>query len=97
MSSSDADPSELEREGQREADKLEDRSKQLSQDIENVGQDWQQKRADESVPGAKTPDDPGDEADEEPDEDSDESSEEDSDEKSDEDSDEKSDEDSDED
>jgi hypothetical protein len=91
MSSSDTDPTALEREGQRDADKLEDRSKQLGQDIEDVNQDWQQKRADESVPGAKTPDNPDGESDEEPEdsgEDRDGESEDKSDEKSDDESDE---------
>ena len=72
MSSSDTDPTELEHQHQREADKLEEQSKGLGQDIDDVSQDWQQKRADQSVPGAKTPDDlDGDSDEEEPDHDSD--------------------------
>jgi hypothetical protein len=55
MSSSDADPAELEGRRQREADKLEQRSAELRQDVEEVSQDWQQKRASEGVPGAKMP------------------------------------------
>ncbi len=67
MSSSDPDPAELERRGQREADKLEDRSNELGQEVDDVSQDWQQKRADEGIPGAKAPTE-SDEADEESDE-----------------------------
>jgi hypothetical protein len=67
MSSSDTDPTELERQHQREADKLEEHSKDLGQNIDDVSQDWQQKRADEGIPGAKMPDSPEDEdSDEEP-------------------------------
>ena len=88
MSSSDADPADLEREGQREADKLEGRSKELGQDIEDVDQDWKQKRADEAVPGAKTPHDEDDDSDEESDDDSEDESDDDSDEDSEDESDE---------
>jgi hypothetical protein len=68
MSSSDPDPAELERRGQREADKLEARTNELGQEVDDVSQDWQQKRADEGIPGAKAPtesDESEDESDEE--------------------------------
>ncbi len=60
MSSSDADPAELEGQAQKEADKLQQRSSELKQEVEDVSQDWQRKRADEGIPGAKAPD--GDES-----------------------------------
>ncbi len=55
--SSEPDPAELEKEGQREADKLEEPSKKLSQQVEDVSQDWKSKRSDEGVPGAPMPED----------------------------------------
>jgi hypothetical protein len=50
--SSEPDPAELEQQHQRDADKLQEQSKNLEQEVEDVGQDWKQKRADEGIPGA---------------------------------------------
>ena len=38
-----------------EADRLEQRSEQLGEEISDVKQDWEAKRQDESVPGAPAP------------------------------------------
>jgi hypothetical protein len=38
-----------------EADRLEQRSKELGEDISDVKQDWERKRSDEGVPGANPP------------------------------------------
>ncbi|HEY2440453.1 MAG TPA: hypothetical protein VGI07_09490 [Solirubrobacteraceae bacterium] len=51
-----------------DADKLEQENKRLEEKISDVRQDWERKRADESVPGAPPPvedsdhDAPGDDA-----------------------------------
>jgi hypothetical protein len=65
--SSEPDPGELEEQGQREANKLQEPSKRLAQEVEDVGQDWERKRSDESVPGAPMPEDESEEDEEEDD------------------------------
>lgn len=46
------DAAELADQREAEADKLEERSKQLAEDVEDTRQDWHQKRSDPGVPGA---------------------------------------------
>lgn len=46
------DPESLADELEDEADRLEQRSKELGEDISDVKQDWERKRSDEAVPGA---------------------------------------------
>jgi hypothetical protein len=72
--SSEPDPTDLEERRQREANKLQEPSHDLAQEVEDVSQDWQQKRSDEGVPGALAHQ--GDEEDEDEDEGSAEASEE---------------------
>jgi hypothetical protein len=43
------------------ADELEERSKQLGEEINDVREDWERKRADDGVPGAPPPEKTGDE------------------------------------
>jgi len=49
---SDEDPERLADQREREADELARRSDKLKDDVADVRQDWQQKRASEAVPGA---------------------------------------------
>ncbi len=58
---SDTDPGQLADHLEGEADKLQDQSKRLAGDVEGVRQDWEQKRSDESVPGAPPPEGSDDE------------------------------------
>ena len=46
------DPARLADQREEEADKLERRSQELGGEVQNVGQDWERKRADPGVPGA---------------------------------------------
>lgn len=48
----DEDPGRLADQREREADELARRSDKLKDDVSDVRQDWQQKRASEGVPGA---------------------------------------------
>jgi hypothetical protein len=48
----DEDPGRLADQREREADQLARRSDKLKDDVAEVRQDWQQKRASEGVPGA---------------------------------------------
>jgi hypothetical protein len=41
---------------ERQADELEERSETLGEDIAGVREDWERKKADDSVPGAQNPD-----------------------------------------
>ena len=50
----------------RETDDMEERSEKLREGIEEARQDWQRKRADQSVPGANPPESEGGEGEEEP-------------------------------
>lgn len=50
--SEETDPASLADQGEREGDKLEERSKKLADEVEEVSQDWHRKRSDEGVPGA---------------------------------------------
>jgi hypothetical protein len=52
---SDKDPKELADRVEREGDELERRSEELEGRIKAVGEDWERKRADQSVPGAPPP------------------------------------------
>jgi hypothetical protein len=49
------DPDALADEMEQEADRLEDRSKELAEDVDDVRKDWERKRSDQSVPGATPP------------------------------------------
>jgi chaperonin cofactor prefoldin len=49
------DPDKLADDLEDEADELEERSKKLKEQTEDVAQDWERKRSDESVPGAPPP------------------------------------------
>jgi hypothetical protein len=40
---------------EREADEMEERSKRLGDEIADVREDWERKKADDSVPGAQNP------------------------------------------
>ena len=51
----ETDPDKLADHLEDEADDLEARSKKLKEQIEDVAQDWERKRADEGVPGAPPP------------------------------------------
>jgi hypothetical protein len=55
MASEHEDPGALTDEMEDEADRLEDRSKQLGEDVDDVRKDWEQKRSDQGVPGANPP------------------------------------------
>ena len=48
----ETDPDGLADHFEEEADELEQRSKKLEEETDDVAQDWERKRADESVPGA---------------------------------------------
>jgi hypothetical protein len=56
---SDADPRSLADQLEREAEKLQRRSRELQDEVKGVGEDWERKRADQSTPGAPPPE-PGD-------------------------------------
>jgi len=49
------DPQELAGELEQEGEKLESHSSELEDRVKEARQDWQRKRADESVPGALPP------------------------------------------
>jgi chaperonin cofactor prefoldin len=51
------DADKLADELEQEADELEERSKNLKEQTDDVAQDWERKRSDESVPGAPPPTD----------------------------------------
>jgi hypothetical protein len=51
----ETDPGGLADQFEEEADELEQRSKKLEEQTDDVAQDWERKRADESVPGAPPP------------------------------------------
>jgi hypothetical protein len=51
------DPGKLADSLEQEADELEQRSKKLEEQTDDVAQEWERKRADESVPGAPPPTD----------------------------------------
>lgn len=51
---SDEDPGELADELGQRAGEMERRSGKLSREIDDVGDEWERKRADPSVPGAQT-------------------------------------------
>jgi hypothetical protein len=55
MARDEQDPGALADEMEQEADRLEDRSKELGEEVQDVRQDWERKRADEGVPGANPP------------------------------------------
>jgi hypothetical protein len=55
MASEHEDPDALAEEMEEEADRLEDRSKQLGEDVDEVRKDWERKRSDQAVPGANPP------------------------------------------
>jgi hypothetical protein len=48
---------ELHERAEQEADDLERRTEKLGEDIEHTRQDWESKKSDESVPGARPEDD----------------------------------------
>jgi hypothetical protein len=50
------DPDHLADELEREADKLEEHNDELEEKVHDVRQDWERKRADQSVPGPAPPD-----------------------------------------
>jgi hypothetical protein len=52
---SDREPKELADRLEREADELEHRSGELEGRVKAAGEDWERKRADQSVPGAAPP------------------------------------------
>jgi len=54
---------------QKEADRLEQQSEELKEEIGDVRSDWERKRRDERVPGAPMPED-GDDEEQPPDEES---------------------------
>jgi hypothetical protein len=55
MASEQDDPGALADEMEQEADRLEDRSKELGEQVDDVRKDWEQKRSDQGVPGANPP------------------------------------------
>lgn len=55
MASEHEDPGALADEMEEEADRLEDRSKKLGEDVDEVRKDWGRKRSDQAVPGANPP------------------------------------------
>jgi hypothetical protein len=54
---SETDPGGLHEQLEGEANKLEEQSERLGDEVQDARQDWQQKRADPSVPGAIPPPD----------------------------------------
>jgi hypothetical protein len=55
MASEHEDPGALADEMEEESDRLEDRSKKLGEDVDDVRKDWERKRSDQAVPGANPP------------------------------------------
>jgi hypothetical protein len=55
MASEQEDPGALADEMEQEADHLEDRSKELGKNVDDVRKDWERKRSDQAVPGANPP------------------------------------------
>lgn len=55
MTREQEDPESLADELEGEAERLEQRSKELGEDISDVKQDWERKRSDQGVPGANPP------------------------------------------
>ena len=55
MASEHEDPGAHADEMDAEADRLEDRVKELGEDVDNVRKDWERKRSDQGVPGANPP------------------------------------------
>ena len=55
MASEQEDPGALADEMEEEADRLEQRSKQFGEDVDDVRKDWERKRSDQGVPGANPP------------------------------------------
>ena len=55
MTSEREDPDALADEMEQEADRLEERSKELGEDVDDVRKDWERKRSDQGVPGANPP------------------------------------------
>jgi hypothetical protein len=49
------DPGALADEMEAEADRLEARSKELGENVDDVRKDWERKRSDQGVPGANPP------------------------------------------
>lgn len=62
MARDEQDPGALADEMEQEADRLEDRSKDLGADVDDVRKDWERKRSDQGVPGANPPEGDGDQA-----------------------------------
>lgn len=58
----ETDPEKLADHFEEEADDLEQRSKKLEDETEDVAQDWERKRSDENVPGAPPPTEDDDDA-----------------------------------
>ena len=61
MASEHEDPEALADEMEQQADRLEDRSKKLGENVDDVRKDWERKRSDQAVPGANPPADGEDE------------------------------------
>lgn len=57
MAPEQEDPGALADEMEQEVDRLQDRSNQLGEDVDDVRKDWERKRSDQGVPGANPPDD----------------------------------------
>jgi hypothetical protein len=55
MTSEREDPDTLADEMEQEADRLEERSKDLGENVDDVRKDWERKRSDQNVPGANPP------------------------------------------
>lgn len=55
MDSEREDPGALADEMEEQADRLQDRSKDLGEEVGEVRKDWERKRSDQSVPGANPP------------------------------------------
>ena len=55
------DPEALADEMEQQADRLEDRSKKLGENVDDVRKDWERKRSDQAVPGDNPPADGEDE------------------------------------
>ncbi len=63
MSEHETDPFALSDARDREADRLEDRSRELEGDVKRTREEWERKRADDAVPGAKPPGEPAEDDD----------------------------------
>lgn len=61
MSERETDPFALSEAREREADQLEERSRELEGDVKRTREDWERKRADDAVPGAPPREEPADE------------------------------------